>query len=70
MAAGIDEKRWPARQLAAHHRRLEEPGAVARTTSPPPDVAAFDHKGVDLYAAYQARLRDLNAVDFGDLLLH
>jgi superfamily I DNA/RNA helicase len=25
---------------------------------------------VDLYAAYQARLRDLNAVDFGDLLLH
>src|SRR4029077_12684582 len=27
-------------------------------------------KGAKLYALYQARLRDLNACDFGDLLLH
>uniref|UniRef100_UPI003561E2DC ATP-dependent helicase n=1 Tax=Actibacterium sp. TaxID=1872125 RepID=UPI003561E2DC len=27
-------------------------------------------RGVEMYAAYQKRLLDLNAVDFGDLLLH
>jgi DNA helicase-2/ATP-dependent DNA helicase PcrA len=53
----------------AHHRRLEEPRGQPDNV-PAADVSAFDHKGVDLYAAYQARLRDLNAVDFGDLLLH
>src|SRR6202000_1852400 len=27
-------------------------------------------KGTELYAQYQQRLKDLNAADFGDLLLH
>ncbi|WP_210527352.1 ATP-dependent helicase [Rubellimicrobium arenae] len=69
LAADIDEKRWPARQLAhiidGWKNRAVGPGNI-----PGADVSAFDHKGVDLYAAYQQRLRDLNAVDFGDLLLH
>ncbi|HVG49516.1 MAG TPA: UvrD-helicase domain-containing protein, partial [Rubellimicrobium sp.] len=69
VAAGIDEKRWPARQLA-HVIDGWKNRAVSPDNIPAADVAAFDHKGVDLYAAYQARLRDLNAVDFGDLLLH
>ena len=30
VAANIDEKRWPARQLAGHHRPLEEPRLDAR----------------------------------------
>ncbi|TNC73714.1 ATP-dependent helicase [Rubellimicrobium roseum] len=68
-AAGIDEKRWPARQLShiidGWKNRALTPGNI-----PAADVAAFDHKGVDLYAAYQQRLKDLNAVDFGDILLH
>lgn len=68
-ASDIDEKRWPARQLAhvidAWKNRAVTPGNI-----PAADVSAFDYKGVDLYAAYQRRLRDLNAVDFGDLLLH
>ncbi|EYD75263.1 ATP-dependent DNA helicase UvrD/PcrA [Rubellimicrobium mesophilum DSM 19309] len=68
-AAGIDEKRWPARQLS-HIIDGWKNRAVSPDNIPAADVAAFDHKGVDLYAAYQARLRDLNAVDFGDLLLH
>ena len=25
VAANIDDKRWPARMLASHHRRLEKP---------------------------------------------
>ena len=37
---------------------------------PAHEAQAFDGKGVALYRAYQDRLLTLNAVDFGDLLLH
>ncbi|MEN8895660.1 MAG: UvrD-helicase domain-containing protein [Yoonia sp.] len=67
--AEIDEKRWPPRMLAGiiddWKNRALVPGAV-----PVADSGAFDHRGIELYTAYQARLRDLNAVDFGDILLH
>mgnify|MGYP000739295947 CR=1 FL=1 len=68
-AANIDEKRWPARQLAGlidHWKnRAWTPAKV-----PASEASAFNHRGAELYAAYQTRLRELNAVDFGDLLLH
>jgi len=68
-AAGIDEKRWPARQLAAlidrWKNRAWKPDAL-----PADEAAAFNRQGGALYAAYQARLAALNAVDFGDLILH
>jgi DNA helicase-2/ATP-dependent DNA helicase PcrA len=68
-AESIDDKRWPARQLAGiidgWKNRALTPDQV-----PAADAGAYNHKGVALYAQYQARLRDLNAVDFGDLLLH
>ncbi|MCL2430829.1 MAG: UvrD-helicase domain-containing protein, partial [Alphaproteobacteria bacterium] len=68
-AENIDEKRWPARVLA----RLID-GWKNRGLSPdqvkPGEAAVFaDGRGSKLYAAYQARLKTLNAVDFGDLLL-
>ena len=51
------------------HRPVEEPrldaGEPARV-----EASAYDGKGPALYRQYQARLRELNAVDFGDLLLH
>ncbi len=69
VAANIDEKRWPPRMLSGiidgWKNKALVPGAV-----PVADSGAFDHKGVELYAAYQARLKELNACDFGDLLLH
>ncbi|MBK1636315.1 ATP-dependent helicase [Rhodovulum adriaticum] len=69
VAANIDEKRWPARQLAGiidHWKnRAWTPDNV-----PASEAAAFDNRGVALYADYQKRLLALNAVDFGDLLLH
>lgn len=37
---------------------------------PASEAGAFDHKGIELYRQYQHRLRELNAADFGDLLLH
>ncbi|MEO0668675.1 MAG: UvrD-helicase domain-containing protein [Pseudomonadota bacterium] len=68
-AAGIDDKRWPARQLSSiidgWKNRALTPDKV-----PASDGGAFNHKGVELYAQYQARLKELNACDFGDLLLH
>ncbi|SIS62425.1 ATP-dependent DNA helicase, Rep family [Gemmobacter megaterium] len=68
-AANIDEKRWPARQLAGlidHWKnRAWTPQQV-----PSSEASHFNNRGTELYAAYQDRLRTLNAVDFGDLLLH
>ncbi|WBU57059.1 ATP-dependent helicase [Paracoccus sediminicola] len=68
-AENIDEKRWPARQLAGMidgwKNRALTPDKVSRN-----EGAGFDGKGVQLYRAYQDRLLALNAVDFGDLLLH
>ena len=69
VAANIDEKRWPARQLAGvidgWKNRALTPDKVSGG-----EAGAFNHRGGELYAAYQERLRTLNAVDFGDLLLH
>jgi DNA helicase-2/ATP-dependent DNA helicase PcrA len=69
VAEGIDEKRWPPRMLAGiidgWKNKAWTPDKV-----PMAESSAYDGKGVTLYAAYQRRLRDLNAVDFGDILLH
>ncbi|MDP2085344.1 MAG: UvrD-helicase domain-containing protein [Gemmobacter sp.] len=68
-AANLDEKRWPARQLAglidAWKNRAWTPEQVPSSEAP-----QFNNRGTELYAAYQDRLRTLNACDFGDLLLH
>uniref|UniRef100_UPI0035C7DFAE ATP-dependent helicase n=1 Tax=Yoonia sp. TaxID=2212373 RepID=UPI0035C7DFAE len=68
-AAGIDHKRWPARMLSGIVDGWKNK-ALTPDKVPVAESGAFDHKGVELYAAYQRRLRDLNAVDFGDILLH
>jgi DNA helicase-2/ATP-dependent DNA helicase PcrA len=68
-AANIDEKRWPARLLASlidgWKNRALTPDRV-----PSADASAYNNRGTELYEAYQDRLKTLNAVDFGDLLLH
>ena len=69
IAEGIDEKRWPARALA-HVIDKWKNRAWTPENVPAAESGAFNDKGVDLYAAYQRRLRELNATDFGDLLLH
>ncbi|MGP1356136.1 ATP-dependent helicase [Roseicyclus sp.] len=68
-AANIDEKRWPARQLAAVIDGWKN-RALTPEKLPAAEAGAFNRHGPALYAEYQQRLRDLNAVDFGDLLLH
>ena len=68
-AENIDEKRWPARALAGQidgwKNRGLDPAHV-----PAGESAAFANgRGAELYGAYQQRLKGVNAVDFGDLLL-
>ena len=68
-AAGVDKERWPARQLAGMIDGWKNRGL---TPDKIPESEAFTFgagKGRDLYTAYQSRLKDLNACDFGDLLL-
>ena len=68
-ASEIDEKRWPARQMAGIIDGWKN-RALTPDKLPATEAGAFDRKGPALYAQYQTRLRELNAVDFGDLLLH
>lgn len=69
VAAGIDEKRWPPRMLAGIIDNWKNKALTPDKISAA-DAGAFDSKGAALYAAYQRRLLELNAVDFGDILLH
>ncbi|MBN9019545.1 MAG: UvrD-helicase domain-containing protein [Rhizobiales bacterium] len=68
-AEGIDEKRWPAKQLAALIDSWKNRGLTPKDVPPGEGGAFAGGKGVKLYTAYQDRLKVLNACDFGDLLL-
>jgi DNA helicase-2/ATP-dependent DNA helicase PcrA len=68
-AEGIDEKRWPARQLAGLIDQWKNRGLSPDEVSDGDGQGFADGRGKKLYAAYQARLQTLNAADFGDLLL-
>ena len=69
-AAGLDEKRWTGRGLAAVIDGWKNKGQT------PGDLQAHDAdafgegKAISLYREYQSRLIILNAADFGDLLVH
>ena len=68
-AENIDEKRWPARQLASFIDGWKNRGLQPKDV-PAGEAAAFANgRGTGLYGAYQERLKTLNATDFGDLLL-
>jgi DNA helicase-2/ATP-dependent DNA helicase PcrA len=69
-AADIDEKRWPARQLAGLIDSWKNKGLTPDMLDAGESERYVNGKGRQLYAAYQDRLKTLNACDFGDLLLH
>jgi len=69
-AANLDEKRWPARQLAALVDRWKNRGWTPKQVDAGESEAFAAGRGAEIYAQYQERLRTLNACDFGDLLLH
>jgi DNA helicase-2/ATP-dependent DNA helicase PcrA len=69
-AEGLDEKRWPARQLAACLDRWKNRGLLPADIDAGESEAYANGKGQHFYRLYQDRLKSLNACDFGDLLLH
>jgi ATP-dependent DNA helicase UvrD/PcrA len=69
-AADLDEKRWPARQLAGLIDGWKNKGLGPDQVGPADSQVYANGRGAQLYAQYQERLKTLNACDFGDLLLH
>ena len=64
----IDDKRWPAKNLSYVIQRWKDKGLN------PDNIDQYgsdfaNNKGAILYETYQKRLKTLNAVDYGDLLL-
>jgi DNA helicase II / ATP-dependent DNA helicase PcrA len=69
-AENIDDRRWPARGLLALIQRWKDRG-LGPDKVPTADAAGYANgKALTIYREYQGRLRTVNAVDFGDLLLH
>ncbi len=69
-AVDLDEKRWPARQLAGLIDRWKNRGLTPAEVDAGESEQFANGRGKELYTAYQDRLRAVNACDFGDLLLH
>ena len=69
-AEGLDEKRWPARQLAGCIDRWKNKGLNPGDLDAVENEAYANGKGQRFYQLYQDRLKTLNACDFGNLLLH
>lgn len=69
-AADLDEKRWPARQLAGLIDNWKNKGLSPEELDAGENELYANGRGQAMYRLYQERLRTLNACDFGDLLLH
>ncbi|HJU77594.1 MAG TPA: UvrD-helicase domain-containing protein, partial [Sphingomicrobium sp.] len=70
VASGLDEKRWPARQLAGLIDRWKNRGWTPSQLDAGESEVFAAGRGAELYTQYQERLKTLNVCDFGDLLLH
>ena len=69
--AGLDLHRFPPPALMARIQRWKDRGLTPSRVTPADDDTDFAQgKARALYASYQERLASVNAVDFGDLLLH
>jgi DNA helicase-2/ATP-dependent DNA helicase PcrA len=68
-AARMDTKRWPPNALMAQIQRWKDRGFMPGEIPADQDTDFASGHATALYAAYQERLKALNAADFGDLLL-
>jgi DNA helicase-2/ATP-dependent DNA helicase PcrA len=69
-AARIDTKRWVPPALMGQIQRWKDRGLPPNRITAADDTDFANGEARNLYAAYQDRLKTLNTVDFGDLLLH
>ena len=68
-AEDIDLKKWPPRVVLGVIQRWKDRGLTPDKVTDAEGSEVADGKALVLYAQYQERLKTLNAVDFGDLLL-
>lgn len=66
----IDPKKSPPRQVASYIDRWKDKGLLPAAVTMNDGADAADGKMLLLYKRYQERLKQVNACDFGDLLLH
>ncbi len=68
-ADGVDIKQWAPAGLNGVIQRWKDRGLSPQAVTSKEDSGFLYGKALDYYKRYQARLKELNAVDFGDLLL-
>ncbi len=66
----IDAKRWPPPGLMGAIQRWKDRGLTPDRITAAEDTDFAGGKARQIYADYQERLAQLNAADFGDLMLH
>ncbi|GEB36358.1 DNA helicase [Gluconacetobacter liquefaciens] len=66
----IDSKRWPPQGILGVIQRWKDRGLTPERVTPAEDCDFANGQCRAIYASYQARLVQLNACDFGDLMLH
>lgn len=69
-AGGVDMKRWPPQALMAIIQRWKDRGLTPARIGAADDSDFANNRARALYEGYQERLKQLNACDFGDLMLH
>jgi ATP-dependent DNA helicase UvrD/PcrA len=69
-AVGIDDRRVPPRMLLSAFDRWKDRGLGPDKVPADETAMVADGRGRELFKEYEQRLVALNAVDFGDLLLH
>lgn len=66
----LDLKRWPPAQLMHQIQLWKDKALLPEEITAAHDTDLANGQARAIYAAYQARLKELNACDFGDLMLH
>jgi DNA helicase-2/ATP-dependent DNA helicase PcrA len=69
-AARLDTKRWTPQAMMGVIQHWKDRALPPQRITAADDTDFAAGRARDIYAAYQERLRALNAVDFGDLMLH
>ncbi|MCQ9155063.1 ATP-dependent helicase [Acidomonas methanolica] len=66
----IDTKRWPPQGMLGVIQRWKDRGLTPERVTPAEDSDFGGGAARRIYEEYQARLKAVNACDFGDLMLH
>lgn len=66
---GVDIKQWTPAALNAVIQRWKDRGLSPESVTAQEDSGFLNGRALGFYKMYQKRLKELNAVDFGDLLL-